>query len=159
MRKNRSGFLLALMTGLLPGIGIRCAAAETESSYTIAFASVGLGNTALFVADADGKNPKPLLPHSDNDSNASFALDGKWIVFTSHRNGSADIYRIRPDGTGLERLTDDPAFDDQGALSPDGKQLVFVSDRGGHPNLWMLYLPPLPGQGGELELHFQPARS
>jgi hypothetical protein len=43
VRKNRSGFLLALMTGLLHGIGIRCAAAETESSYTIAFASFGPG--------------------------------------------------------------------------------------------------------------------
>ena len=136
--RSRSRFLLALMAGLLPGVGIRCAAAETEPSYTIAFASFGPRNTDLFVADADGKNARPLVPHADNDYNASFSRDGEWIVFTSYRQGSADIYRVHLDCTGLERLTDDPAFDDQGALSPDGTQLVFVSNRGGHANLWLL---------------------
>ncbi|MEJ7640073.1 MAG: hypothetical protein WKF75_19435, partial [Singulisphaera sp.] len=105
-----------------------------------AFASFGPRNPELFVAAADGKNPKALVPHADNDSNASFSADGRWIVFTSHRGGSGDIYRVRSDGTGLERLTDDPGFDDQGSLSPDGKRLVFVSNRGGHANLWLLDL-------------------
>jgi Tol biopolymer transport system component len=61
-------------------------------------------------------------------------------VFSSHRKGSADIWRVRPDGTGLERLTDDLAFDDQAALSPDGTELAFVSSRSGHANLWLLDL-------------------
>jgi Tol biopolymer transport system component len=52
------------------------------------------------------------------------------IVFTSERDGSADLFRVHPDGSGLERLTDHPAYDDQAAFSPDGKQLVFVSTRG-----------------------------
>ena len=74
-----------------------------------------------------------MLPNSGFDYNASFSADGKWIIFTSERGGSADIYRVHPDGSGLERLTDEPAYDDQGALSPDGKQLVFVSSRGTGP--------------------------
>jgi len=132
--------LLVLVSGPSLGGWSGNVSAGAEPSYTIAFASFGPRNTDLFVADADGKNPKPLVPHADNDYNASFAPDGRWIVFTSHRNGSADIYRVHPDGTGLERLTDDPAFDDQAALSPDGRQLVFVSNRGGHANLWLLDL-------------------
>jgi len=28
------------------------------------------------------------------------------IVFTSEREGSADLFRVRPDGTALERLTE-----------------------------------------------------
>jgi WD40-like Beta Propeller Repeat len=79
-------------------------------------------NTDIFIAAADGSNARPLVPDRALDYNASFSADGQWIVFTSHRAGSADLYRIRPDGSGLERLTDDPAFDDQGAFSPDGKQ-------------------------------------
>jgi TolB protein len=72
---------------------------------------------------------------------ASFSADGKWIIFTSERAGSADIYRVHPDGSGLERLTDDPAYDDQAALSPDGKQLAFVSSRGtGSADIWVLDL-------------------
>jgi Tol biopolymer transport system component len=115
-------------------------AVEAEPNYTIGFASFGPINTDLFVADSDGRNARPLVPSGDNDYNASFSRDGRWIVFTSHRNGSADIYRVHPDGTGLERLTDQPAFDDQGDLSPDGRHLVFVSNRSGHANLWLLDL-------------------
>jgi TolB protein len=74
------------------------------------------------------------------DYNASFSHDGRWVLFTSEREGSADIYRVRPDGAGLERLTDDPAFDDQAALSPDGKYLAFVSSRGGQADIWLLEL-------------------
>lgn len=119
------------------------AAGERLPEYAIAFAHFGPRNTDLFVADADGNNAKPLAAHSENDYNASFSADsadGEWVVFTSHRKESADIWRVRPNGTGLEQLTDDPAFDDQAALSPDGKRLVFVSNRSGHANLWLLDL-------------------
>jgi Tol biopolymer transport system component len=140
MGTQRRWLLPPLVLGLLCGGGSRNAAARPDAKYTLAFSSFGPVNTDLFVADADGKNPRPLVPHADNDCNASFTADGKWVVFTSYRIGSADIYRVRPDGTDLERLTDDPAFDDQATASPDGKQIVFVSNRGGHANLWLLDL-------------------
>ena len=93
---------------------------------------IGPSQSTLFIAYADGSDERPLLPNAGFDYNASFSAEGKWIIFTSERGGSADIYRVHPDGSGLERLTDDPAYDDQGALSPDGKQLAFVSSRGNH---------------------------
>jgi Tol biopolymer transport system component len=93
----------------------------------------------LFIAAADGSNAHPLLAESNADYDAVWAPDGGSIVFTSERNGSADLYRVKPDGSGLTRLTTDPAYDDQAAFSPDGKQLVFVSTRGnGLANLWVL---------------------
>jgi WD40 repeat protein len=111
-----------------------------DQRYGIAFASLAPLNTDIFVAGSDGSDPKPLLPHPDLDSDASFSADGRWIVFTSMRNGSADIYRVHTDGSGLERLTHDPAFDDQGALSPDGRSLAFVSSRSGQADIWTLEL-------------------
>jgi TolB protein len=102
------------------------------------FSRVGPTRIGLFLANADGRNERALLPADGLDYNPSFTVDGKWIVFTSERGGSADIFRVHPDGSGLERLTDDPAFDDQGALSPDGSMLAFVSTReGGFANLWL----------------------
>jgi len=102
---------------------------------------IGASESTLFIAKADGSDERPLLPTSGLDYNASFSADGKWIIFTSERGGSADIYRVHPDGSGLERLTDDPAYDDQAALSPDGKQLAFVSSRGtGSADIWTLDL-------------------
>ena len=85
--------------------------------------------SVLYIAGADGSDPRKLLAGSHRDYNGSFSHDGEWVVFTSERFGSADIFRVRTDGLGLERLTDHPAFDDQAALSPDGSRLAFVSTR------------------------------
>ena len=95
----------------------------------------------LYIADADGKNARKLVAGLELDYNASFSADGAWVVFTSERHGSSDIFRVRTNGMGLERLTDDPAFDDQGALSPDGTSLAFVSTRDtGSTDIYLLDL-------------------
>src|SRR6187402_3320695 len=109
-----------------------------ETIYHLAFASFGPLNDDIFIADADGKHSRPLLPNPANDYNASFSHDGKWVVFTSERNGSADIYRVHPDGSELEQLTNDPSFDDQAAFSPDGKKIAFVSSRNGQADIYIL---------------------
>ncbi|MDA1370405.1 MAG: hypothetical protein O2971_06545 [Proteobacteria bacterium] len=120
------------------------------------------GQLALFVADADGSNERPLVDASVADYNPVWAPDGNTIVFTSERDGSADLYRVRADGSELQRLTDDPAYDDQGAFSPDGEQLVFSTTRvDGTTDLWILELvtlqshPLTAGSGGD----FRPAWS
>ena len=95
----------------------------------------------LMIADANGSNPHKLLPGSEIDYNVSFSYDDRWVVFTSERGGSADIFRARVDGTALEQLTDAPAFDDQAALSPDNRSLAFVSSRGdGSTDIYILDL-------------------
>src|SRR6476660_8912681 len=121
-----SGILL-LFIPLLPFPGfynsINSGTFNSNSIYHLAFANFGPLNDDIFIADADGTHARPLLPNPANDYNASFSNDGKWIVFTSERNGSADIYRVHPDGSGLEQLTDDHSFDDQAVFSPDGKKI------------------------------------
>ena len=113
---------------------------SADAPYTVAYASFGPLNSAIFIADADGGHERMLISPSARDSNPSMSPDGQWIVFTSRRNGSADIYRARSDGSDLERLTDDPAFDDQAVVSPDGNQLAFVSSRTGQADIWLLDL-------------------
>ncbi|MDA1094353.1 MAG: hypothetical protein O3A25_13935 [Acidobacteria bacterium] len=99
------------------------------------------GQIGLFIAAADGSDEHALIDPPDADYDAAWAPDGASIVFTSERNGSADLYRVQPDGTGLERLTDSPAYDDQAAFSPDGQHLVFVTTRAdGTADLWILDL-------------------
>jgi TolB protein len=107
----------------------------------IVFSRLAPARSGLFLADADGKNERPLLPATGLDYNASFSADGKWVIFTSERGGSADIYRVHPDGSGIEQLTQGPSYDDQATLSPDGHTLAFVSTRGGGTaNIWLLDL-------------------
>src|ERR1700694_1319583 len=119
---------------------IGLAAAESAPQH-IVFARVfpNAGQIGLFIAAADGSDERPLLASGDLDYDPVWAPDGKAIVFTSDREGSADLFRVMPDGTALERLTDDPSYDDQAAFSPDASQIVFVSSRnGGIAHLWVL---------------------
>ena len=51
------------------------------------------------------------------------------IVFTSTRDGNAEIYMMNPDGSQQVRLTNHPALDFAPAWSPTGEQIVFTSDR------------------------------
>ncbi|MCE7065198.1 DPP IV N-terminal domain-containing protein [Dyadobacter sp. CY326] len=111
-----------------------------EPSYQLAFAHFGPLNTDIFIANADGSNARPLLPHAALDYNASFSNDGQWVIFTSERNGSADIFRVHPDGTGLEPLISHPSFDDQASISPDGKRIAFLSSRAGNTDIFTLDL-------------------
>ena len=105
--------------------------------HRMTFARIGPPQTQLFVANADGSGERALLPVG-LDYSPAFAA-GDWVVFTSERSGSADIYRAHLDGSGLERLTEHPAYDDQAAPSPDGKSIAFVSSRGtGRTNIWLL---------------------
>ena len=113
---------------------------QREPRYKLAFTSFAPRNQQLFLADANGDNARPLVPHPSFDSNPSFSPDGRWIVFTSSRTGSFDLFRVRIDGSGLERLTDHPAFDDQATFSPDGASIAFVSTREGQADIWTLEL-------------------
>jgi TolB protein len=135
--------LLVAVTGLI------LLSAQGLSAPTIAFNRVELraGQPAIFVAASDGSDEHLLLPNADADYDAVWVPDGKSIVFTSERNGSADLFRVNPDGSGLTALTTDPAYDGQAAFSPDGQKLVFVSTRqGGTANLWLLDLTSLHAQ-------------
>jgi Tol biopolymer transport system component len=58
---------------------------------------VGPFQSTLFIANAHGSLERPLLPNSGFNYDASFSPDGKWIIFTSERGGSADLYRVHPD--------------------------------------------------------------
>jgi Tol biopolymer transport system component len=128
----RSVAFFALTAAILAG--------EDRAPHTIAFGSFAPVRPTIFIAGANGEGAKPLLREPGMDYNASFSHDEAWIVFTSERGGSADIWRVHPDGSGLERLIDHPAFDDQAALSPDGRTVAFVSTRGGPANIWLLDL-------------------
>src|SRR5258708_37082526 len=108
--------LLLVLPGFSSNLHSQTNHPAKDTTYQLAFVNFGPLNTDIFIADSNGSNARPLLAHPGLDYNASFSHDGNWILFTSERNGSADIYRVHPDGSGLEQLTNDPSFDDQAAL-------------------------------------------
>jgi Tol biopolymer transport system component len=85
----------------------------------VLLARLGPTEAPVFIANADGSGGRALTEKGSLNYNPSWSAKGDWIVFTSEREGSADLYRVHPDGSGLERLTDDPAYDDQVQLTDD----------------------------------------
>ena len=78
---------------------------------------------------------------------------GDRIVFSSVRDGQANLYWMRADGTGdVERLTTSKQHQDAASWSPDGKTVAFAEV---HPqsqsDLWLLHLE---SEGG-VELFLQ----
>jgi TolB protein len=76
----------------------------------------------------------------DREGNLEPALspDGRDLVFTSSRDGDAELYRMPSGGGRATRLTAS-AKDDWGARwSPDGRRLVFLSDREGPPRAFVM---------------------
>ena len=63
---------------------------------------IGPSSSDLYVANADGSGERKLLQNAVFEYNASFAPDGKSVLFTSERNGDgqSDVFRARLDRTG-----------------------------------------------------------
>jgi Tol biopolymer transport system component len=104
---------------------------------------IGPSASDLFIANADGTGERKLLQNAVFEYNASFAPDGKSVVFTSERNGAgqSDVFRARLDGGGIEPVVTGPAVEDAAVLSPDGTRLAFVTTRDGYrANIWLLDL-------------------
>ncbi|BBM69232.1 TolB family protein [Rhodothermus marinus] len=87
----------------------------------------------LFVANADGSNPRRVIHLPGSQWAPYFHPDGERIIFASnhHTEGGRlfDLFLIRLDGTGLEQITHSGTFDAFPMFSRDGKRLVFASNR------------------------------
>lgn len=84
----------------------------------------------IYVANADGSNPKKLFASKGYDAEATISPDGSQIVFTSTRDGDLDLYIMNADGSHVRRLTNDIGYDGGAFFSPDGKKIVY---RAHHP--------------------------
>ena len=60
------------------------------------------------------------------------------VVFTSYRDGNAEIYRADTDLKSVKRLTFSATLDDEPSLSSDGARVAFVSLRTGAPRLFVM---------------------
>jgi len=84
----------------------------------------------IFTANPDGSVLKRLTDSPGYDAEATVSVDGKWIVFTSVRDGDLDLYKMRTDGSGVTRLTDAVGYDGGAFFSRDGEWICY---RANHP--------------------------
>jgi TolB protein len=87
----------------------------------------------IWVANADGSNPRQVTNLGGANWAPSFTPDGKRIIFASNyedpHGGNFDLYLVNVDGSKLEKITTSVEFDGFPMFSPDGRKLVWVSSR------------------------------
>ncbi len=91
------------------------------------------GKLELWVANADGSEPRQVTYLGGANFAPYFTPDGSRILFStnhhSERGREFDIFAVNVDGTGLERITWTEGFDGFPMFSPDGSMLAFASNR------------------------------
>jgi Tol biopolymer transport system component len=83
----------------------------------------------IYSARLDGSDLQPLTNHPGYDAEGTMSVDGKWLVFTSKRDGDVDLYKMHPDGSALTRLTNSSGYDGGAFFSHDGKHIVWRTYR------------------------------
>src|SRR5919202_1599868 len=84
----------------------------------------------VWVADEDGGGVQRLTVNRARDVYPRFSPDGKWIAFSSGRNGNLDVYIIPAAGGTVKQLTFNSADDSVLGWTPDGGSVLFSSNRG-----------------------------
>jgi TolB protein len=113
----------------------------------------------IYMADADGSNPEPIITGPHYDAEATVSPDGRYIVFTSKRGGDLDLWRHDIESGDLVQLTDNPGYDGGAFFSPNSEQIVWRASRprGGDLDRYRANLEMGIVEPGELDIYVMDA--
>ena len=86
----------------------------------------------VFIANADGSNPKQITALGQANWAPNFLPDGRVIFCSNHeykRGFPFNMYTMNVDGSKLEKISRDKGFDAFPMFSYDGSKIIFSSNR------------------------------
>jgi dipeptidyl aminopeptidase/acylaminoacyl peptidase len=85
--------------------------------------------SAIWIVPSDGSaSPRRLTSGTKRDASPRWSADGRFLAFTSNRDGDASqLYLMPMDGGESRKLTDMPEGVSSICWSPDGSQIAFVA--------------------------------
>jgi Tol biopolymer transport system component len=83
----------------------------------------------IYVAEPDGSNPEVLIGGPGYDAEATVSPDGRYVIFTSTRDGDLDLYRYEMATGEIIRLTEALGYDGGAFFSPDSRRIVWRASR------------------------------
>ncbi len=82
----------------------------------------------IFVAQLDEEGIHQLSPDFVCENNPAWSPDGQYIAFSSDRNGSPELFVMRPDGSESIQITNDPDKIEHSFIwSPNSQQIAYVA--------------------------------
>ena len=121
---------------------------DAEGNYSpdgkhIVFASFRDGDQEIYIADADGGNPRRITHAKGKDGGPFFSPDGKRICYRSDRvgNGNLQVFINNFEGTDERAITGHDLLNWCPYWHPSGKWLIFTrADFRGRPNFDLFLL-------------------
>src|ERR1700694_2207195 len=121
---------------LLLTLLLACILASAREAKLVRYPSYHQGRVAftylgdIWTADDNGANIQRITANPARDVYPRFSPDGKWIAFSSDRNGNLDVYVVPSEGGQAKQLTFRSADDNVLGWTPDSHAVLFSSNRG-----------------------------
>jgi tricorn protease len=129
MKKSATLFAIALfLATAIPAFGREARLVRYPHYHNGRIVFTYLGD--IWTADENGQNIQRLTVNRARDVYGRFSPDGKWIAFSSNRNGNLDVYLMPAGGGNAKQLTSHSAEDTVLGWSADSRSVLFSSNRG-----------------------------
>ena len=104
----------------------------TPDGLSIIYQSLRGKNNEIILKSLDGSLSINLTAMEGDDllsSQQSISNSGKFLVFSSNRDGDYEIYRMNLDGTNLIKLTNNDINDTSPVIDPSGESISYISEK------------------------------
>lgn len=95
-------------------------------------------HTVGFGSQIDGRDLARVAGSPSLILSPRWSPDGRYLAFSSYRDGKPDIFVVSPSGSGLKKIVSFQGLNLPGAWSPDGRSLLLTLSKDGNEEIYVM---------------------